>query len=94
MSRLKIFFLKKKNHNSVGFGLVKYAVKHKIKFKKYKQDDPGGGDGKELEASDLEMDSTEYVLGKNWRDLIPVIKVGLSLCVCTLFCIYISHNHL
>ena len=24
------------------------------------------------------MDSTEYVLGKNWRDLIPVIKVDIS----------------
>ena len=25
---------------------------------------------------DPDMDSTEYVLGKGWRDLIPVIKVG------------------
>ena len=29
-------------------------------------------------ATDPDMDSTEYVLGKNWRDLIPVIKVDIS----------------
>ena len=44
------------------------------------EDDPGGkkdeeGSIKEVTV-DPDMDSTEYVLGKGWRDLIPVIKVG------------------
>ena len=39
------------------------------------QDDPGGEGQKEAQSTDPEMDSTEYVLGKDWRDLIPVIKV-------------------
>ena len=38
------------------------------------EDDPGGGDLQE-ESPDPAMDSTEYILGKGWRDLIPVIKV-------------------
>ena len=45
------------------------------------QDNTFGGDGIEEEA-DPDMDSTEYVLGKNWRDLIPVIKVRNKLMVC------------
>ena len=40
------------------------------------EDDPGGAGDKEADPADPDMDSTEYVLGKNWRDLIPVIKVG------------------
>ena len=40
------------------------------------EDDPGGAGDKEADTADPDMDSTEYVLGKNWRDLIPVIKVG------------------
>ena len=28
-------------------------------------------------AQDEDLDSTEYVLGKNWRDFIPVIKVRI-----------------
>ena len=47
------------------------------------EEDSGGGqdsgakDGLAVEV-DPDMDSTEYVLGKNWRDLIPVIKVDIS----------------
>ena len=40
------------------------------------EDNPGGAGDKEADTADPDMDSTEYVLGKNWRDLIPVIKVG------------------
>lgn len=45
------------------------------------QNDPGDEKEEEDEdsikevAADPDMDSTEYVLGKGWRDLIPVIKV-------------------
>ena len=30
---------------------------------------------REEAVADPDLDSTEYVLGKNWRDFIPVIKV-------------------
>ena len=44
-------------------------------FMLYMQDDPGGEEVKEAASADPGMDSTEYILGKDWRDLIPVIKV-------------------
>ena len=31
---------------------------------------------REEAGADPDLDSTEYVLGKNWRDFIPVIKVS------------------
>ena len=31
---------------------------------------------REEAGADPDLDSTEYVLGKNWRDFIPVIKVN------------------
>ena len=33
------------------------------------------GTDREEAGADPDLDSTEYVLGKNWRDFIPVIKV-------------------
>ena len=43
-------------------------------------DDHGAKDEEEGSIKEVtvdpDMDSTEYVLGKGWRDLIPVIKVG------------------
>ena len=42
------------------------------------EDDPGGGTEDDNREDDPDIDSTEYVLGKDWRDLIPVIKVDIS----------------
>ena len=33
-------------------------------------------EAEEVKDGDLGMDTSEYILGKNWRDLIPVIKVS------------------
>ena len=45
------------------------------------KDGPGGGGGGSVAASEGDSESSNsgsYILGKNWRDLIPVIKVDLS----------------
>ncbi len=38
----------------------------------------GGGDGDSEEEDSAASSTSSYILGKNWRDLIPVIKIDLS----------------
>ena len=60
-------------------GIIPPAVKLCLNFSAWEfifsqqAQDPGGD--KEEAVTDPDLDSTEYVLGKNWRDFIPVIKV-------------------
>ena len=65
-------------------GIIPAAVRlcrnfsaRELMFSQQAQPDPGPD--REEAGTDPDLDSTEYVLGKNWRDFIPVIKVRREL---------------